>query len=113
MPEKCENNPGQTCRSATRLILLEKRVEDLEAGQNREEAFRKAYYTERESRIQRDTKLKAKIDSMDEKLDKVVEYQEAQQNKPNRLLDKLKDRAIEYVLLAVLGVLLLKMGLPA
>ena len=42
MPEKCANDPTQVCRSATRLVLLEKRVEDLETGQTREEEFRKA-----------------------------------------------------------------------
>ena len=72
MPEKCANDPTQTCRSATRLVLLEKRVEDLETGQTREEAFRKAYYAERENRIQREAQLDAKIDSMDEKLDELT-----------------------------------------
>lgn len=111
MPEKCANDPTQTCRSATRLVLLEKRVEDLETGQTREEAFRKAYYAERENRIQREAQLDAKIDSMDEKLDKVVEYQEAQQAKPERLLDKLKENSFWLVLAAVLGSVLTRVGL--
>ena len=104
MPEKCANDPTQTCRSATRLVLLEKRVEDLETG-------RKAYYAERENRIQREAQLDAKIDSMDEKLDKVVEYQEAQQAKPERLLDKLKENSFWLVLAAVLGAVLARVGL--
>ncbi|MCI9187894.1 MAG: hypothetical protein HFF33_11225 [Oscillospiraceae bacterium] len=89
MPEKCANDPTQTCRSATRLVLLEKRVEDLETGQTREEAFRKAYYAERENRIQR----------------------EAQQAKPERLLDKLKENSFWLVLAAVLGAVLARVGL--
>ncbi len=89
MPEKCANDPTQACRSATRLILLEKRVEDLETGQTREEAFRKAYYAERENRIQR----------------------EAQQAKPERLLDKLKENSFWLVLAAVLGAVLARVGL--
>ena len=89
MPEKCANDPTQTCRSATRLVLLEKRVEDLETGQVRAEAFRKAYYAERENRIQR----------------------EAQQAKPERLLDKLKENSFWLVLAAVLGAVLARVGL--
>ncbi len=89
MPEKCANDPTQACRSATRLVLLEKRVEDLETGQTREEAFRKAYYAERENRIQR----------------------EAQQAKPERLLDKLKENSFWLVLAAVLGAVLARVGL--
>ena len=51
-----------------------KYLSGLPTGQTREEAFRKAYYAERENRIQREAQLDAKIDSMDEKLDKVVEF---------------------------------------
>ena len=48
---------------------------------------------------------------MDEKLDKVVEYQEAQQAKPERLLDKLKENSFWLVLAAVLGAVLARVGL--
>ena len=48
---------------------------------------------------------------MDEKLDKVVEYQEAQQAKPERLLDKLKENSFWLVLAAVLGSVLTRVGL--
>lgn len=111
MTEKCVNDPGQECRSTTRLALLEKRVDSLETGQSREEAFRKTYYAEREERIQRDARLDAKIDGMDEKLDKVVAYQEAEQAKPNRLLDKLRENAAWLVAAAVIGAALTQLGL--
>lgn len=111
MNEKCANDPGKECRSATRLALLEQRVNSLEDGQGREEAFRKAYYAERDERNQREAKLDAKISSMDEKLDKVVEYQEAQQAKPEKFLDKLKDDSSWLVLAALLGAVLLRLGL--
>ena len=50
-------------------------------------------------------------DVLDEKLDKVVEYQEAQQAKPERLLDKLKENSFWLVLAAVLGAVLARVGL--
>lgn len=111
MPEKCVNSPDRECRSATRLALLEKRVEDLETGQSREEQFRKDYYQDREERNLRQQRLEGKIAEMDGKLDKVVEYQEAQQEKPGRFLDKLKDNAAWLIVSAVLGAFLMRLGL--
>lgn len=113
MSEKCELDTGRECHNSTRLALLEKRVEDLENGQSREEKFRKDYYQDREERNLREQRLEGKITEMDGKLDKVVEYQEAQQSKPNKLLDKLKDRAAEYIMIALLGLLLLRLGISA
>lgn len=110
MDEKCVSSPGRECRSATRLALLEKRVDDLEAGRSREEKFRKDYYQDREERNLREQRLEGKITEMDGKLDKVVEYQEAQQTKPGKLLDKLKENSIWLVLAAVLGMVLGRLG---
>lgn len=111
MSEKCEITPGRECHNSTRLALLEKRVDDLETGQSREEKFRKDYYQDREERNLREQRLEVQITEMDNKLDKVVEYQEAQQAKPVKLLDKLKDQAAEYIMIALLGFLLLRLGL--
>lgn len=111
MPETCVNEPGRECRSATRLALLEQRVEALETGQDREERFRKDYYKDREERNLREQRLESKITEMDGKLDKVVSYQEDQKVKPGRLLDKLKENSIWLVLAAVLGMALGRLGL--
>lgn len=110
MPENCSINPDRECPNATKMALLEKRVEHLEDGQEREEKFRKAYYEEREAKIERDAKLNAKIDRMDEKLDMVVAYQEAQQQKPGRFLDKMKENAWWMVICTVLGAMLMRLG---
>lgn len=111
MLEKCEMDPGKECHNSTRLALLEKRVDDLEAGQSREEKFRKDYYQDREERNLREQRLEGKITEMDGKLDKVVAYQEAEQAKPNKLLGKLKENSIWLVLSAVLGMVLARWGL--
>lgn len=113
MSELCEMEPGRECHNSTRLALLEKRVDDLEEGQSREERFRKDYYQDRETRNLREQRLESKITEMDGKLDKVVAYQEADQTKPKKLWDKLKDRAAEYIMIALLGLLLLRLGIPA
>lgn len=87
------------------------RIEALENGQEREEKFRKAYYEERESRIERDARLDAKITAMDEKLDKVVAWQEAQQAKPAKRWEGLVEKAVWAVCAAVIAFLLARVGL--
>lgn len=54
-----------------------------------------------------------KLDAIDGKLDKLVERQEEQDDKPNKLIDHLKENAINYIMLAMMGLVLLKMGLGA
>lgn len=112
MPDMCAFEPEHECRGIQKYAILEKRVSDIEKGQEREEDFRKVYYREREERAVRDAKLDGRIESMDTKLDKVVAYQEAQQAKPGGLMDKLKDRAVEYIMLALLAILLFRLGIP-
>lgn len=87
------------------------RIEALESGQKREEAFRKTYYEERESHIERNARLDAKITAMDEKLDKVVAWQEAQQAKPAKRWEGLVERAVWAVCAAVIAFLLARVGL--
>lgn len=52
-----------------------------------------------------------KLDTMDGKLDKLIGRQEEQDDKPNKLIDHLKENAINYIMLAMMGLVLLKMGL--
>lgn len=111
MVETCVNDPARECRSGTKLALLEKRVGDLEAGQRKESEFREAYYEEQRRRIEHDARLDAKISEMDEKLDKVVEWQQAQQAKPARRWESLAEKALWSICAAVIAFLLAKAGL--
>ena len=101
MPEKCNE---ASCPYLHR-------IEALEDGQAREEKFRKAYYEEREARIDRDARLDAKITAMDEKLDKVVAWQEAQQARPAKRWEGLVEKALWAVCAAVIAFLLARIGL--
>ena len=111
MTEACVNDPARECRSATKLALLEKRVGDLEAGQRKESEFREAYYEEQRRRIEHDARLDAKISGMDEKLDKVVEWQQAQQARPAKRWESLAEKALWSVCAAVIAFLLARVGL--
>lgn len=103
MPEKCTDNP----RDCPYLH----RIEELEEGQEREEKFRKAYYAEREARIDRDARLDAKITVMDEKLDKLLLWQESQRDKPAKRWEALVEKALWAVAAAVIAFLLGRVGL--
>ncbi len=109
MPENCET--GKDCPYETRFALLEMRVEALQDGQTREEAFRKTYYADREARGARDAALDAKLDGMNEKLDKLLGWQSEQQAKPVKRWDGMVDKIIWAVLAAVIAFLLARMGL--
>ncbi|MBD5356503.1 MAG: hypothetical protein HDR88_06055 [Bacteroides sp.] len=100
MPDNCPDN-----------CPLVSRVEALEEGQRREEAFRKGYYEERESRAVRDARWDEKMTAMNDKLDKLVEWQEAQQAKPAKRWEGLVEKAIWAVCAAVIAFLLAKIGL--
>ena len=57
------------------------------------------------------TSLETKLDSIDTQLKKLVDYMETEKDKPNKLLDKLKESAIWMFLAAVIGVVLGRIGL--
>lgn len=55
--------------------------------------------------------METMLEGMDAKLDKLVSWREVQDDKPNKLLDKLKENAIWMALAAVLGMVLARWGL--
>ena len=109
--DKCIIDPERDCIGRAAAALLEKRITDLERDGEKQAAFREAYYAEQRARIKRDAELEAKISGMDEKLDKLVSWQEGQQAAPKRRWDALVDKAIWAVLAAVLAFLLARIGL--
>lgn len=105
--EKCIIDPERDCIGKAAAALLEKRIADLEKGREKQTAFRESYYAEQRARIKRDAELDAKISGMDEKLDKLVSWQEGQQAAPKRRWDAIVDKAIW----AVIAFVLAKIGL--
>ena len=112
MPEeKCLMDPERDCLGKAATALLEKRIADLEKDREKQTAFRESYYAEQRARIKRDAELDAKISGMDEKLDKLVSWQDGQQAAPKRRWDAIVDKAIWAVLAAVIAFVLAKIGL--
>lgn len=109
--EKCILDPERDCIGKAAAALLEKRITDLEKDRDKQTAFRESYYAEQRARIKRDAELDAKISGMDEKLDKLVSWQDGQQAAPKRRWDAIVDKAIWAVLAAVIAFVLAKIGL--
>lgn len=111
MPDKCLIDPERDCLGIAAAGKLELRIEHLEQEQQKESAFREAYYTEQRERIRRDATLDAKMSEMDGKLDRLLEWQEEQKDKPGKRWEGIVDKIIGLVVGAVVGFLLMRAGL--
>ena len=105
--DRCILHPERDCIGEAAAALLEKRIEDLEEGQRKESEFRELYYKERLERARRDAELDSKMTSMDDKLDRLLAWQEGQQAKPG----KRWETVIAAVITGVVAFLLARVGM--
>lgn len=108
---ECMNASGHECKAASKIARLEERVNRLEDDHQKEADFRRTYYADREARVKHDAELQAKVDSMDSKLDTLVTWKTSEQEKPDKLLDKLKENAAWAILAAIIAYCLAQVGL--
>ena len=103
MNENCEN-----CPVNARVDSLVKEFDRYRdgSGKTHKEMFERLSALE-----QARASMETMLESMDGKLDKLVSWREMQDDKPNKLLDKLKESSIWLVLAAVLGMALARWGL--
>lgn len=105
MPENC--NPDN-CPVGARVEGLEKEFDRYRTASS--ETHRKMF--ERIGALEQSgAAVGAKLDSIDDKLDKLVEWQEAQMGKPGKRWDGLVDKAIWAVCAAVIAFFLGRVGL--
>lgn len=105
--DKCILDPERDCIGKAAAALLEKRIADLEKDREKQTAFRETYYAEQRSRIKRDAEMEAKISGMDEKLDKLLSWQDGQQSKHG----KRWETVFAAVITGVVGFLLARLGM--
>ena len=108
---ECMHAPGEECKAASKIARLEERVNRLEDDHQKEADFRRTYYADREARVKHDAELQAKVDSMDSKLDTLVTWKTSEQEKPDKLLDKIKENALWAICAAVIAYCLAQVGL--
>lgn len=105
MSENC--NPSD-CPVNARVDRMEKEMDRYRdnSSKTHQEMFQRLNALEQDR-----ASLAEKLNGIDEKLDKLIAWREMQDDKPNKLLDKLKENSIWLVLAAVLGVVLARWGL--
>ena len=105
MPDTC--NPSD-CPVNARVDRMEKEFDRYRdsSGKAHGEMFQRLNALEKDN-----SATQTKLDAMDGKLDKLVEWREEQDDKPNKFLDNLKNNAVWMVLAAVLGLVLGRIGL--
>ena len=103
MSDNCDN-----CPVNARVDSLEKEFDRYRDGSSKthKEMFERLNALEQDK-----TALTTRLEGMDAKLDKLVAWREVLDDKPNKLLDKLKESSIWLVLAAVIGVVLGRLGL--
>lgn len=111
MEEKCVLEPGRTCLGKDAVIKLEMRVEALEKWQEGSREFHENFYEWQRGQIARDAKLDEQIKTINQNLDKLVKWQEAEKEKPGRRWDTMIEKAIGLVAAAVIGFVLARLGL--
>ena len=102
------DNNCSDCPVSARVDSLEKEFDRYRdgSGKTHKEMFERLNALE-----QAKTSLEANLDSINAQLKKLVDYMESEKDKPNKLLDKLKENSIWLVLAAVLGVVMGRIGL--
>ena len=103
MSDNCDN-----CPVNARVDSLEKEFDRYRDGSSKthKEMFERLNALEQDK-----TALTTRLEGMDAKLDKLVAWREVLDDKPNKLLDKLKESSIWLILAAVIGVALGRLGL--
>lgn len=111
MPEKCVKSPEQDCICFPKLAVLEHRVEDLESWRMDSKKFHNDFYNWQRTQIAKWATLDAKIVSMSENIEKLVVWKSTEQEKPARLVDKIKENVIWAIIGALVAFTLAEIGL--
>ena len=96
---------------SARSLLLEKRIEALEAWQRDSKKFHNLFYDWQREQIAREAKLDEQLSSMNRDLKKLVSWREAEQSAPKKRWEAYTDRVVWAVLAAVIAFILARLGL--
>lgn len=118
MVEKCILDPQRDCIGLAEAMLLKKRIEDLEESQTKSSKFREDFYNwQRElivfqtQTIEQFKSIAEKSEVTNAKLDKVIKWQEEQQQRPAKRWESIVDKLIMLFVGAICTYVLTKIGL--
>lgn len=109
--EKCIIDPQRDCIGKAAAAKLEARIEALETWRDDSKKFHNAFYDWQREQIARDAKLDEQLKNMNANIDKLVTWQEGQQQAPKKRWDAMVDKCIWAVLAAVIAFILGRFGL--
>lgn len=111
MADKCIFDPQRDCLGLAEAMLLEKRIEDLEEWRKKSDKFHNDFYDWQRGQIARDAKLDEQLKNMDRNINKVIKWQEDQQQKPAKRWEAIVDKVLMLFVGAVVAYVLAKIGL--
>lgn len=118
MAEKCILDPQRDCIGLAEAMLLKKRIEDLEEAQIKSSKFREDFYNWQKEQIifqaqtiEQIKTMNVKSDTTNAKIDKVIEWQEDQQQKPAKRWEAIVDKVLMLFVGAIAAYVFTKIGL--
>lgn len=108
MGEKCIIDPARDCLGLAKAEMLEKQVDEYrrQARETHSQLFDRIRELERAESARNE-----QYKQIMEKLDQLLAWQNAQQNKPQTFMDDLKGKIIWTVVVAVITFILARIGL--
>ena len=108
MSDKCIIDPGRDCLGLAKAEILERQMAEYreQARDTHEKLYNRIRDLERS-----DSARNEQYKQIMEKLDRLLEWQETQQSKPQVFVDDLKSKAIWAVLAAFIAFILARVGL--
>lgn len=106
MPEKCHDHAS--CPAMVKVNDLENRFDDYrkQSHETHSEIFGRLNSLERS-----ESRIKEKLESIDEKLDKLLDWKDGEQAKPAKTWDKVRNTIITVVVTALVTYILAQLGL--
>lgn len=111
MTDKCAFDPTQDCHGVKAVALLEMRVKSLEEWKGNSKKFHEDFYNWQREQIARESALDVKINTLVQNVEKLVKRQEQEDQKPAKMWSKVIETVVTIVVSAVVGGVLVAIGL--
>lgn len=111
MGEQCQFDNDRECAGLAAAAALEQRIQQLEQWQADSKTFHSKFYDWQRDQIARNAGLDVTLTTISSNIDKLVSWQEHEQQKPAKRLDSIVDRIIGLIVAAVVGYFLAKVGM--
>ena len=90
---------------------MEPRIKALEDWKEESKKFHNTFYDWQRGQIARDARLDVQLGGIETNLKKLVAWQDAQRDKPEKRLDSIVEKIVLCVVAAVVGYILAQVGL--